>query len=216
MNKDLLNYITEHLAEGFSPQEIKQELIKTGWPESQINYAINTAVQKSPPTKSSKIIWILIPVILLIIAGGISALVLINEKHSITEILTKPTIPIQQNQQEEQSQTSQTTSNQTTESQQQDQQQTQQDSSQQSQTTQTTHSTRHLFLTDRTSSSLETDNYIIKEVCYNAIPEGILFKQTLKPYKSFHQPLKKNYFCPKTQAVIAATKKSKEIPKTAG
>lgn len=66
MDQDLQDFIKQSKESGMADEQIKQELLKVGWDENDINQAINLDFKQS-----SKNIWkIVVPIIIVAIIGG--------------------------------------------------------------------------------------------------------------------------------------------------
>lgn len=74
-NKELENYIKKQLNSGYSPEQIKDVLIKRGWQETQVSEAISSLQQETagmkPPKKGSnkKLIAAVIIIVVVCLVG---------------------------------------------------------------------------------------------------------------------------------------------------
>ena len=109
----LVNYIKTTLSKGFSLQQIKKQLLKVGWPERDINAAINFSTKKrllppippparpiapilstyrKPIQKSSKKLWIIF-ILVIVVISGILAFYIVKQRLSVGTRISPVPIP---------------------------------------------------------------------------------------------------------------------------
>lgn len=110
----LVDYIKTNLSKGFSLEQVKKKLLASGWPEYDVNEAINLSQQetssptikpttktskpvnspiKKPVKKSSKTLWVVLIIIIVLIGGGIFAFFTFREAGTESKPSIEKPIP---------------------------------------------------------------------------------------------------------------------------
>lgn len=86
MEEKLLNYVKQSIVAGKEVDEIKKELLNTGWQQNVVDEAINQVSNQAGSKKNKKPTFYLMTVVFVIIIAGISGFLLLrNSQESETE-----------------------------------------------------------------------------------------------------------------------------------